>query len=68
MFIAREKKTTINGFDFLLASSPSDHGSKYNSNRKHSYRSNEEPALSNNVDKTMTHIMANGVREKTNAS
>jgi hypothetical protein len=45
-----------------IASSHSDHGSKHNSNRKRSHRSNEEPSLPNNTDKTMSHIMANGVR------
>jgi hypothetical protein len=43
---------------FLLASTHSDHA------RKRSHRSNGDPSLSNNVDKTMSHIMANGVRSK----
>ncbi len=45
-----------------LASSHSDHGSKHNSNRKRTHHSNGEPPLPNNIDKTMSHIMANGVR------
>jgi len=61
MFILKEKNKTIP--NFLLASSHSDHGSKYNSNRKHSHRSsNGDQSLPNNVDKTMSHILANGVR------
>jgi hypothetical protein len=47
---------------FLLASSHSDHGSRYNSNRKRSHRSHEDSSRSNHIDKTMSHIMANGVR------
>jgi hypothetical protein len=46
-------------------SSPSsDHGNKYISNRKHSHRSNGDSSSStNHVDKTISHIMANGTYE-----
>jgi len=44
-------------------SSHSDHGSKYNSSRKRSNRSDGDPSLGNNVDKTISQIMANGTYE-----
>lgn len=37
--------------------------SEHNASRKRSHRSNENPSLSNNTDKTMSHIMANGTYE-----
>jgi len=49
-------------FYFSLASSHSDYGSKRSSSRKRTHRVNENPSLSTNVDKTMSHIMTSGVR------
>ncbi|CAF1063196.1 unnamed protein product [Rotaria sordida] len=44
-------------------SAHSDHGNKRSPNRKHSHRSNGDPPLPNNLDKRMSHIMANGTYE-----
>ncbi|CAF1388418.1 unnamed protein product [Adineta steineri] len=44
-------------------SSHSDHGNRRSTSRKRSHRDNENPAVPKHVDKTMSHIMANGTYE-----
>ncbi|CAF4408026.1 unnamed protein product, partial [Adineta steineri] len=41
-------------------SSHSDHGNRRSTSRKRSHRDNENPPAPKHVDKTMSHIMANG--------